>query len=117
MELNNFDGLLKGVDPVITGEGRTDWQSACGKVLQGVGERAKRAGVPVIALSGCLGPGYEKIYEHGITSVMTTVNGPMSLEEAMSRARELYYQGAIRMFRMIKVFGLVLKDNDPVNVF
>ena len=117
LELNNFDGLLKGVDLVITGEGRTDWQSACGKVLQGVGERAKRAGVPVIALSGCLGPGYEKIYEHGITSVMTTVNGPMSLEEAMSRARELYYQGAIRMFRMIKVFGLVLKDNDPVTVF
>lgn len=68
----------------------------------------------MIALSGCLGPGYEKIYEHGITSVMTTVNGPMSLEEAMSRVRELYYQGAIRMFRMIKVFGLVLKDNDPV---
>ena len=102
LDLNNFDGLLEGANLVITGEGRTDWQSACGKVLQGVGERAKKAGVPVIALSGSLGPGYEKIYEHGITSIMTTVNGPMPMEEAMSRAKELYYQGAIRMFRMIK---------------
>ena len=102
LDLSDFDQKLQGVDLVITGEGRTDWQSACGKVLQGVGERAKKAGVPVIALSGSLGPGYEKIYEHGITSVMTTVNGPMSLEEALENARELYEQAAIRMFRMLQ---------------
>ncbi|MBR4732574.1 MAG: glycerate kinase [Lachnospiraceae bacterium] len=102
LDLNNFDRLLQNTDFVITGEGRTDWQSAGGKVLWGVGERAKKAGVPVIALSGSLGPGYEKVYEHGITSIMTTVDGPMSLEEAMSRAKELYYQAAIRTFRLIK---------------
>ena len=102
LDLSDFDQKLQGTDLVITGEGRTDWQSACGKVLQGVGERAKKACVPVIALSGSLGPGYEKIYEHGITSVMTTVNGPMSLEEALENARELYEQAAIRMFRMLQ---------------
>ncbi|MBP5281968.1 MAG: glycerate kinase, partial [Lachnospiraceae bacterium] len=64
LDLNDFDKHLQGAKLVITGEGRTDWQSACGKVLQGVGERAKKAGVPVIALSGSLGPGYEKVYEH-----------------------------------------------------
>jgi glycerate kinase len=108
LDLNGFDRKLEGADLVITGEGRTDWQSACGKVLQGVGERAKKAGVPVIALSGSLGPGYEKVYEHGITSVMTTVNGPMSLEEALRNAKELYYQAALRMFRMIQT-GTTMK--------
>lgn len=102
LDLNGFDQLLKDADFVITGEGRTDWQSACGKVLWGIGERAKMASVPAIALSGSLGQGYEKVYEHGITSVMTTVDGPMSLEEAMGRAKELYYQAAVRMFRMIR---------------
>ena len=102
LDLNDFDKHLQGAKLVITGEGRTDWQSACGKVLQGVGERAKKAGVPVIALSGSLGPGYEKVYEHGITSVMTTVDGPMTLEDAMGRAKELYYQAALRMFRLIQ---------------
>jgi len=108
LDLNGFDRKLEGADLVITGEGRTDWQSACGKVLQGVGERAKKAGVPVIALSGSLGPGYEKVYEHGITSVMTTVNGPMSLEEALRNAKELYHQAALRMFRMIQT-GTTMK--------
>lgn len=28
LELINFDGLLKNVDLVITGEGRMDWQPA-----------------------------------------------------------------------------------------
>ncbi|MBR6478412.1 MAG: glycerate kinase, partial [Lachnospiraceae bacterium] len=102
LDLNDFNQKLKDADLVITGEGCTDWQSACGKVLQGVGERAKKAGVPAIAISGCLGPGFEKVYEHGITSIMTTVNAPMSLEEAMTRAKELYYQAAIRTFRMIQ---------------
>ena len=102
LALNDFDKRLQGAKLVITGEGRTDWQSACGKVLQGVGERAKKAGVPVIALSGSLGPGYEKVYEHGISSVMTTVDGPMALEDAMGRAKELYYQAALRMFRLIQ---------------
>ena len=112
LDLNNFDGLLQGTDFVITGEGRTDWQSACGKVLQGVGERAKKAGVPVIALSGSLGPGYEKVYEHGIISVMTTVDGPMTLEEALENAKELYYQAAIRTFRMIRA-GMTMGKTLP----
>ena len=102
LDFNDFDRLLQDVDLVITGEGRTDWQSACGKVLWGVGERAKKAGVPAIALSGSLGSGYEKVYEHGIASIMTTVDAPMPLEEAMGRAKELYYQAAVRMFRMIR---------------
>lgn len=108
LDLNGFDQVLRGADLVITGEGRTDGQSACGKVLQGVGERAKKAGVPVIALSGSLGPGYDKIYEHGIVSVMTTVNGPMTLKDAMDNAKELYYQTAVRMFRVIQL-GITLK--------
>ena len=33
---------------------------------------------------------------------MTTVNAPMSLSEAMDRAEELYYEGALRMFRFVK---------------
>ena len=101
LDLAEFDNLLEGADLVVTGEGRTDWQSAYGKVLCGVGERARRVGVPAVALCGSLGPGYESIYEHGITSLMTTVDAPMTLEEAMEHAAELYEKAAVRMFRMI----------------
>jgi glycerate kinase len=33
---------------------------------------------------------------------MTTVNAPMSLEEALQNAETLYYEGAVRMFRFVK---------------
>jgi glycerate kinase len=103
LDLIGFDELLTDANLVVTGEGRTDWQSCFGKTVQAVGERAKAAGVPAVALSGSLGPGAAEICEHGIKAVATTLEEPMSLNEAMSRAKELYYKSAVRMFRMIKV--------------
>lgn len=102
LDLIDFDARLEGVDLVVTGEGRTDWQSCFGKVMQGVGDRSAKHRVPVAALCGGLGPDYEKIYAHGICSIMTTVDGPMPLKDALDNASELYYKGAIRMFRFIQ---------------
>lgn len=102
LDLIDFDARLEDVDLVVTGEGRTDWQSCFGKVMQGVGDRSAKHQVPVAALCGGLGPDYEKIYAHGISSIMTTVDGPMPLKEALDNASELYYKGAIRMFRFLK---------------
>ncbi len=102
LDLIHFDERLEGVDLVVTGEGRTDWQSCFGKVMQGVGEHAKAKGVPVLGLSGGLGKDAMEICKHGVCSLMTTVNGPMPIEEAIERAEELYYEGAVRMFRFVK---------------
>ena len=102
LELIRFDERLEGVDLVVTGEGRTDWQSCFGKVMQGVGMHAKAKGVPVLGLSGSLGKNAMDICDCGISSLMTTVNAPMPLSEALERAEELYYEGALRMFRFVK---------------
>ncbi|MBR7016496.1 MAG: glycerate kinase [Lachnospiraceae bacterium] len=108
LDLIDFDKRLDGVDLVVTGEGRTDWQSCFGKVMQGVGQRAKAKGVIAVGLSGSLGRDADRIFEHGIESLMTTVDAPMPLEEALGRAEELYYLGAVRMFRFIKA-GMDIK--------
>lgn len=107
LDLIDFDRRLEGVDLVVTGEGRTDWQSCFGKVMQGVGERAARKGVVAVGLSGSLGPGAARIFDHGIAALMTTVDAPMPLQEALDRAEELYYLGAVRMFRFIRA-GMAL---------
>ena len=70
--------------------------------MQGVGERAKRKGVVAVGLSGGLGRDADRIFNHGIESLMTTVDAPMPLEEALGRAEELYYLGAVRMFRFLR---------------
>ena len=92
----------------MTGEGRIDWQSAFGKVPSGIGMRCKAQGIPVAAVVGGMGKGAEKIYEFGVDSIISTINGAMDIEEALSRAEELYANAAERMFRMIRI-GLQMK--------
>lgn len=101
LKLIDFDNKLKGVDLVITGEGCTDSQSICGKVMMGVGTHAMAQGIPCIGLSGSLGNGAEKIMNFGISSLQCIVDRPMTLEYAMENAEQLYYAAAVRMFRTI----------------
>lgn len=103
LDLIDFKSLLNDVDIVITGEGRIDWQSAYGKVPSGVGKRCKEKGVPAVAIVGGIGDGAEKIYDLGVESIISTINGAMKIEEALERAEELYTSAAERLFRIIKV--------------
>ena len=103
LDLIDFDSRLEGVDLVVTGEGRADWQSAFGKVMSGVGMRAKKNGIPAVGLCGSLGKGAMDICSFGIDSLMTTVNAPMTLDDALDNAEALYYEAAVRMFRLIQV--------------
>lgn len=102
LDLIGFDSLLDGVDLVITGEGRMDWQSAFGKVPSGIGMRCKARSIPAVAIVGGMGDGAEKIYEFGIDSIIPTINGAMTIEEALGRADELYRGAAERTFRILK---------------
>lgn len=102
LDLIEFDQLLEGVDLVITGEGRMDWQSAFGKVPSGVGQRCRSKGIPAIAIVGGMGDGADKIYEYGIESIIPTINGAMDLEDALNRSVELYEGAALRTFKLLK---------------
>ena len=103
LETTDFDALVKGADLVITGEGRTDFQTAMGKAPVGVAAAAKRHGVPVVCLAGGLGDGAGDVLTKGIDALASTVPGPMSLEECLARGAELVEAGAARLCRMVKV--------------
>ncbi len=105
LDLLEFDRKLEGVSLVVTGEGRADWQSAFGKVMQGVGRHCRSRGVPAVAIVGSMGDGAEQIFDCGIESMLTTVNGIMPLEEALDRAEELYLGAARRLFRILRAAG------------
>ena len=103
LESTGFEALVRGADLVITGEGRTDFQTAMGKAPVGVAAAAARHGVPVVCLSGGLGDGAEEVLAKGIDGVASVVPGPMSLEECMARGAELVEGGAARLCRMLKI--------------
>lgn len=81
LDAAGMDAQLKQARLVITGEGRMDGQSIAGKAPAGVARHAKKAGVPCIALCGCIGEGAEKMLMQGVTAYYTASSGTESIEE------------------------------------
>lgn len=96
-----FDACLADAQWVLTGEGRIDDQTARGKTIAGVAQRCRKADVPVIAVAGSLGLGYQAVYDLGIKAVMPICSGPMTLDHAMTHAGELLADTAERVLRLI----------------
>ncbi|MDB5084461.1 MAG: glycerate kinase, partial [Bacilli bacterium] len=88
METVKLSSLMQDQQLVITGEGRTDVQTQYGKVPQGVARLAQAHGVPVFAVCGSLGDGYEALRESGVTAFFSITPGPMKLQDAMAQARQ-----------------------------
>lgn len=108
LDVCGFDDKAADADLVITGEGRIDAQSVMGKVPVGVGKRAKKLNLPVLAIVGDIGPGAEAVYAHGVDAIMSTVNRAMPLDEALARSGELLEDAAERVMRMIRL-GIGMK--------
>ena len=104
-----FDAALAGADLVLTGEGRLDAQSACGKVPAGVAHRVKSVGdIPVIAIGGANGDGAEDLYGCGVDGMMSTVSRVTTLENAMENAVENLRESTVRAMQLLKI-GMELK--------
>ncbi|MFQ5875190.1 MAG: glycerate kinase, partial [Dehalococcoidia bacterium] len=102
-EAIDFPARLQGCDLVITGEGQLDGQSSYGKTVMGVGSRARSLGIPVIVITGGIAPGYQEIYEQGVTSVMSITPGPMGLDASIGNAYQLVADATERALRMVSL--------------
>jgi len=91
---------IRGCDLVITGEGCLDGQTAKGKTPVGVARVARKAGVPVIAVGGKLGEGFEQLHKLGIDAVLSIAPGPISEAESIANARDLLRETGERIARL-----------------
>lgn len=105
-ELSGLAAAMQGADLVITGEGRLDGQSLHGKTPVGVARVARAAGVPVIALAGSLGEGYQQLYAAGIEAAFSLAPGPLSLDQAMAEAEQLLQDRAADIARVWRLAAL-----------
>jgi glycerate kinase len=103
LETTGFDALVRDADLVLTGEGRTDAQTAMGKAPVGVAAAAKRHGVPVVCLSGGLAAGAEAVLAKGVDALAAAVPAPMSLDDAVAAGAALVEEGAARACRLLAV--------------
>ncbi|MBP2629550.1 MAG: glycerate kinase [Firmicutes bacterium] len=110
LEATDFASLVSSAHLVITGEGRTDFQTAFGKAPVGVAKIAQAYKVPTICMAGCLGQGHETVLKEGIDGLMSTVPGPMTLEDCFASGAGLIEQAAARLCRIVKV-GMRIEKN------
>lgn len=89
LDLIGLEDAMDGVDLVITGEGRMDSQSAFGKAPIGVAKRAKRHGIPVVAVVGGRADDLGTVYDEGIDLVLSIATGPITLAESIAHADTL----------------------------
>ncbi|MGG4488306.1 glycerate kinase [Metabacillus idriensis] len=102
IETVELEKHMAGADLVITGEGRIDGQTIHGKTPVGVSRTAKKMNIPVIAIAGSIGDGYESVHEEGIDSVFSIVPGISTLEEALEK-------GPLYTENLVANLGQVLK--------
>jgi glycerate kinase len=103
IETVKLETYMKDADLVITGEGMMDYQTQYGKAPYGVAKTAKKYNIPVVALVGQIGRNADVLYEKGIDSIFSLVDGPMPLEEAIDRSADLLQDAAERIIRLYKI--------------
>ncbi|HOQ06664.1 MAG TPA: glycerate kinase [Clostridiales bacterium] len=101
LDVTGFDRLLEGADLVITGEGKIDSQSLRGKVITGVARRAKKAGVPVIAVAGDIDDDIAGIYDEGVAAVFSINRKAVPFEEARLRCRGDLFRTVDNLMRFL----------------
>lgn len=76
---------MKGCDLVIAGEGRMDGQTVFGKTPSGVARVGAELGIPVIAISGCVGPDIDRLHSIGILACFSALQEPVEETELPAR--------------------------------
>lgn len=106
----DLDEKVRVADLVFTGEGRMDRQDLYGKAPIAVAQRARRYGVPCIAIVGSTGRDYHVLYDHGIDAVIGTVNRPMPMDRAVAESARLISEAAMRACRLVVVGTKLARD-------
>ena len=98
-----FDDILSDTDMVFTGEGKIDGQSLRGKVVIGVARRAKKHGVPVIAIVGGADGDMSAAYDQGVSAVFSINRLPEDFSVSRYKSRENLEFALDNLLRALKV--------------
>ena len=98
-----LEDRIQDADLIITAEGQIDEQTAYGKTIGAVATLAKRYNVPVLAMAGSLGEGYQGVYGLGVDAIASLVPGPVTLQYAMENAAMLLSDATERVMRVFRI--------------
>lgn len=97
------ESLIEGSDLVFTAEGGIDFQTPRGKIPAEIAARAKKFGVPVVAIVGTVGKGAAINHDYGIDAYLSILQEPCTLENAIENAGELVTVCAEDVTRLVMI--------------
>lgn len=103
LDVADADEKIKHADLVLTGEGRTDFQTAYGKVPVGVSVLAQKYSVPVLVISGSVEGSPDFLADAGVASCFSVAEGPATLEEAFLKAEQQLERAVWRILTVWKL--------------
>lgn len=98
----NIESKIQDADIVITGEGKTDYQTLQGKLPFMISRISKANDVPCILISGSINLDNHILLKH-FTSVHSISNGPISHEKSVKNVDNLIYNCAQNIARLLKL--------------
>lgn len=99
LELTHFHDLAKEADLIITGEGKTDFQTLHGKTPIGVAKAAKKLNKPTLLISGSVELSSDKLAPFGIIQAYSCKKANMSTDEAIEQAASLLHERTIEAYQ------------------
>lgn len=97
-----WEDKIHGAQLIITGEGQLDRQTLQGKTIQGVCTSARQHDIPVVALAGSVQLSTSELAKLGVTSALSIVPGPASLDEAMDNVVPWVEHATEQVYRLFK---------------
>lgn len=97
----SFHDQLETIDLIVTGEGKTDSQTLSGKTPLGIAEAGKRAGKPVLLISGMIDNNCSPLLEPYFTEIHSVVSEDVTAEQSINDA---FCQLKNRTHKIIKAY-------------
>lgn len=105
LDTADFDRVAENADLIFTRKGRLDSQSLRGKVVVGVARKAKRLGIPVIAVVGDIGDEIQEVYDAGASAVFNINRIAVDLKQARTRSKADMFLTLEDLMRFLKCLG------------
>ncbi|WP_233342869.1 glycerate kinase [Burkholderia cepacia] len=100
LDAQDFDNIISDAHWHITGEGRSDLQSICGKAPSIAAQRASRAGVLTTLVSGSVDPDATHVLADRFAGCFSIAPGPISLEVAIQNAANFIADATEQLTRL-----------------
>ena len=97
-----FDEIISDADMIFTGEGKIDTQSLRGKVVIGVGKRAKKQKVPVTVIVGGAEPDIDAAYDMGVTAIFPINRLPLDFSVSRQYSEQNMTLTADNILRLMR---------------